>query len=135
MEGLQGWRKELPMLTLNSKADLDHWAIGCDKDIGGFSTATLEITPENTGRFYGNISLELPANREITQSGYAAIRSKASRQRSIKAKNKRFTYCFASHKPRPCLGRPVGIPAYFATWHCVSGVIGANISSIYRRTV
>ncbi|CDS14398.1 hypothetical protein LRAMOSA06567 [Lichtheimia ramosa] len=77
MEGLQGWRKELPMVQLNTKADLDHWAIGSDKDIGGFSTASLDITPEGTGRFHGNISLELPADRNIEQSGYAAIRSKA----------------------------------------------------------
>lgn len=64
------------MVQLNTKADLDHWAIGSDKDIGGFSTASLDITPEGTGRFHGNISLELPADRNIEQSGYAAIRSK-----------------------------------------------------------
>ncbi|KAI8092962.1 complex I intermediate-associated protein 30-domain-containing protein [Halteromyces radiatus] len=77
MDGLQGWQKELPMLTLQNKADLDAWAIGCDKDIGGFSEASLEITPHNTGRFYGYLSLDLPVNPEIQQSGYAAIRSKA----------------------------------------------------------
>ncbi|KAI9321305.1 complex I intermediate-associated protein 30-domain-containing protein [Dichotomocladium elegans] len=77
MEGLQGWRKEMPMATLNTKTDLDNWALGCDKDIGGFSTASLEITPQGTGRFFGNISLDLPANRDIEHSGYAAIRSKA----------------------------------------------------------
>ncbi|KAI9032829.1 complex I intermediate-associated protein 30-domain-containing protein [Phycomyces nitens] len=76
MEGLQGWQKELPMTTLNSKKDLAQWAIGCDKDIGGFTEVSLDITPENTGLFHGNLSLELPANREIQHSGYAAIRSK-----------------------------------------------------------
>ncbi|CAO3614159.1 unnamed protein product [Cunninghamella echinulata] len=65
------------MLSLQTKKDLDLWAIGSDKDIGGFSEATLEITPQNTGRFFGNLSLELPVNPEIQQSGYAAIRSKA----------------------------------------------------------
>lgn len=42
----------------------------------GFSEAKLEITPEGVGKFSGNLSLELPANTEIQQSGYAAIRSK-----------------------------------------------------------
>ncbi|CAO3621004.1 unnamed protein product [Cunninghamella blakesleeana] len=77
MEGLQGWQKEMPMLSLQTKKDLDLWAIGSDKDIGGFSDATLEITPQHTGRFFGNLSLELPVNPEIQQSGYAAIRSKS----------------------------------------------------------
>ncbi|KAI8379526.1 complex I intermediate-associated protein 30-domain-containing protein [Radiomyces spectabilis] len=77
MEGLQGWQRELPMASLNTLQDLDLWAIGCDKDIGGFSEAHLDVTPQNTGRFHGHISLELPANREIQQSGYAAIRTKA----------------------------------------------------------
>ena len=63
-------------MALNTKQDLDQWAIGCDKDIGGFSEASLELTSQGKGKFSGNISLELPANREIVQSGYAAIRSK-----------------------------------------------------------
>ncbi|CAO3660526.1 unnamed protein product [Umbelopsis vinacea] len=42
----------------------------------GFSEAKLEITPEGVGKFSGNLSLELPADAEIQQSGYAAIRSK-----------------------------------------------------------
>ncbi|CAO3693657.1 unnamed protein product [Umbelopsis ramanniana] len=76
MDGLQGWQKELPMFTMNTAKDLEQWVIGCDKDIGGFSEAKLEITPEGVGKFSGNLSLELPANTEIQQSGYAAIRSK-----------------------------------------------------------
>jgi NADH dehydrogenase [ubiquinone] 1 alpha subcomplex assembly factor 1 len=42
----------------------------------GYSEAKLEITPEGIGKFSGNLSLELPADAEIQQSGYAAIRSK-----------------------------------------------------------
>ncbi|KAL1931731.1 hypothetical protein VTP01DRAFT_9874 [Rhizomucor pusillus] len=76
MDGLRGWQKELPMLTLNKPEDRKQWMIGCDRDIGGFSSAALEITPQGTGRFYGNLSTQLPADREIVQSGYAAIRSK-----------------------------------------------------------
>jgi NADH dehydrogenase [ubiquinone] 1 alpha subcomplex assembly factor 1 len=37
MEGIQGWQKELPMFTLNTPKDLQEWAIGCDKDIGGMN--------------------------------------------------------------------------------------------------
>ena len=63
------------MATLKTEKDLEQWAIGSDKDIGGFSEASLDITPEGTARFHGNISLDLPANQEIKQSGYAAIRT------------------------------------------------------------
>ncbi|GAA5811140.1 hypothetical protein MFLAVUS_004569 [Mucor flavus] len=80
MDGLRGWQKEMPMAALKSEKDLLQWAVGCDKDIGGFSTANLEMTPEGVGKFYGEISLELPANREIKQSGYAAMRTKPKDQ-------------------------------------------------------
>lgn len=81
MDGLKGWQKELPMVSFKTEKDLESWAVGCDKDIGGFSEAKLEITPEGHGRFHGNLSLELPAdNKEIQQSGYAAIRTKPKDQ-------------------------------------------------------
>ncbi|OZJ06600.1 hypothetical protein BZG36_00430 [Bifiguratus adelaidae] len=73
---VQPWKRELPMLSLNSPKDLERWAIGCDMDIGGFSEANLEMTENGTARFWGNISTKLPDNPEIKQSGYAAIRSK-----------------------------------------------------------
>ncbi|CAO3621195.1 unnamed protein product [Mucor hiemalis] len=80
MDGLRGWQKEMPMAAFKTEKDLKQWAIGCDKDIGGFSEAELDFNPEGTGRFHGNISLNLPANREIKQSGYAAIRTKQKEQ-------------------------------------------------------
>ncbi|EIE83446.1 hypothetical protein G6F46_003788 [Rhizopus delemar] len=80
MDGLKGWQKEMPLASLNTKNDLSGWVTGCDKDIGGFSEAHLEITPEGTGKFHGNISLELPADPEIKQSGYAALRTKQREQ-------------------------------------------------------
>ncbi|CEG69044.1 hypothetical protein RMATCC62417_16188 [Rhizopus microsporus] len=80
MDGLRGWQREMPMTALNSQKDLTQWVVGSDKDIGGFSEAHLEITPEGTGRFHGNISLDLPTNPEIKQSGYAAIRTKQKEQ-------------------------------------------------------
>ncbi|KAI8976914.1 complex I intermediate-associated protein 30-domain-containing protein [Pilobolus umbonatus] len=80
LDGLKGWQKEMPMFTLTSEHDLKQWAVGCDKDIGGFSEATLDLSEEGKGRFHGSLSLELPVNKEIRQSGYAAIRSKPKDQ-------------------------------------------------------
>ncbi|KAF0396321.1 CIA30-domain-containing protein [Gigaspora margarita] len=72
------WSKEQLLLSLNSQEDLKKWAIGCDKDIGGYSNASLELTPEGKAKFSGNISLELPKNNSrIEKSGYAAIKSKS----------------------------------------------------------
>ncbi|KAF9189970.1 hypothetical protein BGZ51_008680 [Haplosporangium sp. Z 767] len=70
------WNKQLPMASLKSQEDLKGWLVGCDKDIGGFSEAHLEITKNGTGRFYGNLSLDLPENESVQKSGYAGIRTK-----------------------------------------------------------
>ncbi|CAG8521030.1 7721_t:CDS:2 [Paraglomus brasilianum] len=71
------WQKELPMLQLNTKEDLQKWVVGSDKDIGGNSDAKLEITPENVCRFYGNVCKDLPPiASEQAASGYAGMRSK-----------------------------------------------------------
>lgn len=80
LDGLRGWQKEMPMATLKTQKDISHWATGSDKDIGGFSQAYLEVTSEGAGKFHGEISLELPSNREIKQSGYAAMRTKQREQ-------------------------------------------------------
>ncbi|RIA94486.1 complex I intermediate-associated protein 30-domain-containing protein [Glomus cerebriforme] len=68
------WTKEQLLLQFNNVGDLKNWAIGCDKDIGGFSNARLEYIEEGFGRFHGNISLDVP--KEMTRSGYAGIRSR-----------------------------------------------------------
>ncbi|CAI2170485.1 6269_t:CDS:2 [Funneliformis geosporum] len=71
------WNNEQLLLRLNSVKDLENWAVGCDKDVGGFSDSKLEITEEGCGKFHGNISLDVPKdNPRITRSGYAGIRSK-----------------------------------------------------------
>lgn len=135
MEGLQGWRKELPMVQLNTKADLDQWAIGSDKDIGGFSTASLDITPEGTGRFHGNISLELPADRNIEQSGYAAIRSKVrTSQRGSQPRMMLIIYFFYRHEKRPCLVHHAGTRVYSDIWLYECEETNANILSTSRPT-
>ncbi|KAG0364504.1 Complex I intermediate-associated protein 30, mitochondrial [Gamsiella multidivaricata] len=68
------WKREMPMAALRTQEDLKGWLVGCDKDIGGFSEAHLEIT--KNGRFYGHLSLDLPENEDVEKSGYAGIRTK-----------------------------------------------------------
>ncbi|KAG0078655.1 hypothetical protein BGZ93_001226 [Podila epicladia] len=70
------WKRELPMASLKTQEDLKGWLVGCDRDIGGFSEAHLEITKQGTGRFYGNLSLDLPSNESVMKSGYAGCRTK-----------------------------------------------------------
>ncbi|KXS12114.1 NADH:ubiquinone oxidoreductase complex I intermediate-associated protein 30 [Gonapodya prolifera JEL478] len=72
------WRPEMPMYTLNSKEDVDGWIVGTDADLGGKTTASLELTPNNTARFSGVLSTEVPANvpKHIANLGYAAMRTK-----------------------------------------------------------
>ncbi|KAF9113206.1 hypothetical protein BGX27_002047 [Mortierella sp. AM989] len=69
-------KRELPMVSIKTQEDLKNWLVGCDKDIGGFSEAKLEITKNGTGRFYGQLSLDLPENEGVEKSGYAGIRTK-----------------------------------------------------------
>ncbi|KAF9154435.1 hypothetical protein DFQ26_000244, partial [Actinomortierella ambigua] len=69
-------QNELPMAALRTKEDLKGWLVGCDRDIGGFSEAHLEISDEGKGRFHGNLSLDLPSNEGVEKSGYAGIRTK-----------------------------------------------------------
>ncbi|RKP22947.1 NADH:ubiquinone oxidoreductase intermediate-associated protein 30 [Syncephalis pseudoplumigaleata] len=65
------------LFQFNKDTDLKQWIVGCDKDIGGQSTAAFELTAEGKARFHGNISLSLPLKRkEFVRSGYAAIRSR-----------------------------------------------------------
>jgi NADH dehydrogenase [ubiquinone] 1 alpha subcomplex assembly factor 1 len=71
---------ERMLVSFTEKDARMRWAIGCDQDIGGYSTATLEVTPEGYGRFSGTLSQRLPHDRkDIIRSGYAAIRTRNAR--------------------------------------------------------
>lgn len=54
--------------------------IRCDEELGGFSTAQVELQQENNkqfGRFYGHLNLDLPPSRpDVVQSGYAMWRTR-----------------------------------------------------------
>ncbi|GAA6061805.1 hypothetical protein JCM10212_004861 [Sporobolomyces blumeae] len=70
----------LPLVSLKSQEDLQQFAIGCDADLGGKSSVTLDLGPEGKGRFYGVLSSQLNAGRRkdgvIERGGYAGFRSK-----------------------------------------------------------
>ncbi|KAJ9068779.1 hypothetical protein DSO57_1025250 [Entomophthora muscae] len=79
------WRQEMPLIKFShdrvqtetgTYGCLDDWLVGSDSDIGGKSTASLELTPEGTGMFHGNISQHLLDHLEVKVHGYAAIKSK-----------------------------------------------------------
>ncbi|KAF9165650.1 hypothetical protein BGX21_009657 [Mortierella sp. AD011] len=70
------WQRELPLVTIKKQEDLKDWLVGCDKDIGGFSEAHLDITKNGAGRFHGQLSLDLPEDEGVEKSGYAGIRTK-----------------------------------------------------------
>merc|ERR1711939_224744 len=69
-----------PLVRLASTEDLSNFATGCDSDIGGTSTATLDLGPEGKGRFWGRLSSELQQGRKregvIERGGYAGFRNK-----------------------------------------------------------
>ncbi|GAA5953791.1 hypothetical protein JCM3765_006967 [Sporobolomyces pararoseus] len=70
----------LPLVSLNSSEDLQQFALGCDADLGGRSSVTLDLGPEGKGRFYGVLSSQLNAGRKkdgvIERGGYAGFRTK-----------------------------------------------------------
>ncbi|GAA6056629.1 hypothetical protein JCM3770_006364 [Rhodotorula araucariae] len=70
----------LPLVSLRSHQDLEHFALGCDADIGGRSTVNLDLGPDGKGRFWGKLSSDLhPGRRKegvIERGGYAGFRNK-----------------------------------------------------------
>lgn len=69
----------LLIYPLASREDVKQMAFGCDADVGGLSSARLELDPEESkGRFFGTLSSELPRGAKIERSGYAGIRNKVS---------------------------------------------------------
>lgn len=64
--------------TFTQADDLQRFATGSDKDIGGLSTCDLAFAPESkTGHFRGVVSSDIPRGAKLARSGYAAMRNKA----------------------------------------------------------
>jgi len=62
-----------------NEEDLSHFVVGSDADIGGCSTAKVDLTgPRGTARFYGNLSLDVqPKYKDkLKKSGYVGLRNK-----------------------------------------------------------
>ncbi|KAJ3293659.1 hypothetical protein HK104_004297 [Borealophlyctis nickersoniae] len=70
------WKKEMPMFKFDSVENLEQWTVGSDANIGGKSEAYWGLTPQKTALFWGTLSSEIPEGVNISQSGYAGIRSK-----------------------------------------------------------
>jgi len=65
------------LFTFRSPADIAQYVVGSDADIGGYSTAKLELTKEDYGRFYGEIRTDVkPQLQGKMKSGYAGFRNK-----------------------------------------------------------
>jgi len=70
-------QSEQLLYCFSEENTLEQWLVGCDADIGGYSSAKLTRSPEGYGVFHGELSLKLPENRpDIVKSGYAAIKTR-----------------------------------------------------------
>ncbi|GAA99396.1 hypothetical protein E5Q_06094 [Mixia osmundae IAM 14324] len=73
---------QMTMATLRSPDDLRSFALGADSDIGGHSTAHLDLDADGKGRFSGSLSSKVPqglklGGSEINRTGYAGFRTKS----------------------------------------------------------
>ncbi len=87
-------RTPLTLWTFHNKAQIDQFATGCDGDIGGTSTAHLELDESTasssapktdlipqrpTAKFWGEMKLAArPGFEGRVRGGYAGFRSKVS---------------------------------------------------------
>lgn len=70
-------KKPITLWDIKSQQDLDEFATGSDKDIGGLSDAKLGFE-DGHGRFYGTLSNQLPRGAQIQRTGYAGMRTRVS---------------------------------------------------------
>ncbi|TVY60804.1 Complex I intermediate-associated protein [Lachnellula suecica] len=83
-EGVSRATNPFPLKTFSDPSEIKSCKVFSDKDIGGFSTSSLDFikpgtdrsNPNAHARFHGKISNELPVNRpEIQRTGFAAWRT------------------------------------------------------------
>jgi NADH dehydrogenase [ubiquinone] 1 alpha subcomplex assembly factor 1 len=81
LEGLKTPTRPFPLIHFTQPDDVQRCKRMSDKDIGGFSTASLDFHPVTQTepshvRFHGRISTELPRNQpHIQRTGYAGWRT------------------------------------------------------------
>ncbi|KAG8890756.1 hypothetical protein FRB98_004801 [Tulasnella sp. 332] len=65
------------LFGFRTPADIAQYVVGSDADIGGYSTAKLELDPTGHGKFLGELRTDVkPELRGKMKSGYAGFRSK-----------------------------------------------------------
>ncbi|KZV87178.1 CIA30-domain-containing protein [Exidia glandulosa HHB12029] len=72
-------RARRTLFNFRTEEDLRQFVFGSDADIGGLSTAQMDLKgPGGTARFWGNLSLDVqPALRgKLLKSGYAGFRNR-----------------------------------------------------------
>ncbi|KAL8279554.1 hypothetical protein RQP46_008116 [Phenoliferia psychrophenolica] len=71
----------LPLVRFDSQDAINNFVLGSDSDLGGKSTANLDLGPEGKGRFWGQLSTQLREGRRregvVERGGYAGLRSKS----------------------------------------------------------
>lgn len=77
MQGVSEQGQPRILYTYQSQGDIKQHVTGCDADIGGKSSAHLDLDPDGRAKFWGDIRLEVPRGKEdIMRSGYAGFRSR-----------------------------------------------------------
>lgn len=67
------------LFTFRSPADMAQYLVGSDSDIGGYSTAKLDLDSEGRGKFWGELRTDVkPAMLGKMKSGYVGFRNKVS---------------------------------------------------------
>jgi len=77
MEGVNPNTSSRTLFSFRTAAELRQYAIGSDADLGGNSTAHLDLHPDGYARFWGDMRLDVKAGLEgKLRPGYAGFRNK-----------------------------------------------------------
>ncbi|KAG8932038.1 hypothetical protein FRC02_001727 [Tulasnella sp. 418] len=77
MNGLNPAMGPTTLFTFRSQADMAQYVVGSDKDIGGNSSAHLDIGSDGRGRFWGEMRTDVKPHMEgKIRGGYAGFRNK-----------------------------------------------------------
>jgi len=78
MDGMHASTVPKTLFTFRSKEDLAQYVTGCDADIGGTSSCTLDLGPDGKGRFWGDMRLDVkPGMEKKIKGGYAGFRNRS----------------------------------------------------------
>ena len=72
-------RSRRTLFNFKTEDDLRQFVVGSDKDIGGLSTAHMDLKgPGGTARFWGNLSMDVRPDMQgkLLKSGYTGFRNR-----------------------------------------------------------